>query len=134
VRAVQVAGRSHPARRLAMAPRRIPIDAKLVEGMASVGATDKEIANFLGCSVDTLTRRCADILTKSRADLRVRLRKAQITLALEGNATMLIWLGKQVLDQSDERSRENAGDPNETARQVRDAIRAMRDADGLKAA
>jgi hypothetical protein len=117
-----------------MAPRRIPIDAKLVEGMASVGATDKEIANFLGCSVDTLTRRCADILTKSRADLRVRLRKAQITLALEGNATMLIWLGKQVLDQSDERSRENAGDPNETARQVRDAIRAMRDADGLKAA
>jgi hypothetical protein len=78
------------------------IDATVVEGMASVGATDKEIAEFVGCSVDTLTRRFADNLSKSRADLRVRLRRAQITTALEGNPTMQIWLGKQMLGQADQ--------------------------------
>lgn len=85
-----------------MARPRLTIDPKLVEGMASVGATNIEIAEFAGCSVDTLTRRFADVLTKSRAGMRVRLRQLQWKAAAAGDRTMLIWLGKQELGQADE--------------------------------
>ena len=38
--------------------------------------------------------------------LRMKLRQKQVQLALEGNVTMLIWLGKQYLEQTDVQSRE----------------------------
>jgi len=79
----------------------LEIDPKVVAGMAFVGGTNIEIAEFLGCSVDVLERRFADVLRKKRASIRLRLRRAQLRLAMEGNATMLIWLGKQYLGQSD---------------------------------
>jgi hypothetical protein len=77
------------------------IDAKVVAGMAYVGATTLEIAEFVGCSPDVLERRFADVLRKKRSSMRLRLRRAQIRMAMEGNVTMLIWLGKQYLGQSD---------------------------------
>jgi len=42
-----------------------------------------------------------------RAQTKQALRKKQIDLALSGDKTMLIWLGKNILGQSD--------DPNESA-------------------
>jgi DNA-binding CsgD family transcriptional regulator len=75
--------------------------AETVRGIASAGATNVEIAEFLGCSVDTLTRRIAEDLRKERAGIRISLRKAQIRIVLKGNVAMLIWLGKQMLDQSE---------------------------------
>jgi hypothetical protein len=33
--------------------------------------------------------------------MKIRLRRAQLRLAIDGNVTMLIWLGKQYLGQSD---------------------------------
>lgn len=89
--------------------------------MALCGAYNTEIAEFCGCSVDTLTNRFSDILTKSRAGLRVKLRRAQMKLALSGNATMLIWLGKNMLDQSDKVEIDPKG-AAETARAIRDAL------------
>lgn len=80
---------------------RIPVDTNLVEGLALIGCTDKEIATLSGCSVDTLTRRFADILSKGREGLKVKLRRAQIRAAEGGNVVMLIWLGKQYLAQTD---------------------------------
>lgn len=77
------------------------IDAKVVAGMAYVGATTLEIAEFIGCSPDVLERRFADVLRKRRTSMRLRLRRTQFRLAMEGNVTMLIWLGKQYLGQSD---------------------------------
>ena len=41
-------------------------------------------------------------LTKGRESLKHSLRRAQIKVALGGNATMLIWLGKNLLGQSDQ--------------------------------
>jgi hypothetical protein len=79
----------------------IPIDPKVVEGMASVGATDREIGAFVGCDGDTIGRRFAEVLAKARSGLQTRLRQAQLKLALKGNATMLIWLGKQMLGQKE---------------------------------
>ena len=40
-------------------------------------------------------------MTKGRATLKRRLRRKQLELALEGDKTMLIWLGKQMLGQVD---------------------------------
>jgi AraC-like DNA-binding protein len=68
-----------------------------------------DIAAQLGISNDTLTRRCKRDLgvtftvfsqqKRSRGDNL--LRAAQFKAAMEGNTTMLIWLGKQRLNQSD---------------------------------
>jgi hypothetical protein len=40
-------------------------------------------------------------MAKGRDDLKQSLRRSQIRLALSGNAVMLIWLGKNILGQSD---------------------------------
>jgi len=83
-------------------PPLIKIDPKVVEAMAGVGATDQEIADFCGCAASTITSRFRGILTKSRSTMRTRLRQVQFKLAIAGNPTMCIWLGKQMLDQSDQ--------------------------------
>lgn len=79
----------------------VDIDMKVVEGMASIGGTNVEIAEYLGVSEAVIRKRCKAELLKARANLRLRLRKAQINKALAGNPTMLIWLGKQMLGQAD---------------------------------
>lgn len=84
-----------------MARPKADINGAEVLKLASLYCSDKEIAEWFGVSVDTITRRFADVLAKGRADLKTRIRKAQIRLALKGNAVMLIWLGKQYLGQSD---------------------------------
>jgi DNA-binding CsgD family transcriptional regulator len=81
--------------------RRLAIDERIVEAMASIGGTDAEIADFLGCDPGTIRNRCADVLAKARASMRTRLRRAQFRAALGGNPALLIWLGKQMLGQSD---------------------------------
>ena len=42
-----------------------------------------------------------DYLAKSWENTKYQLRAKQIDMALAGHPTMLIWLGKQILDQSD---------------------------------
>ena len=79
--------------------KKAKIDPAVVEGMAQVGATNQEIADFVGCSEGTVRQRFHDLLVKARASMRLRLRQAQYKAALKGDRTMLIWLGKQVLEQ-----------------------------------
>jgi len=69
--------------------------------LAAIGSTDKEIARWFGVGEDTLRYNFADILQKGREEVKQSLRMAQLKLALSGNATMLIWLGKNLLLQSD---------------------------------
>lgn len=84
-----------------MARPKLDIKETEIEKLASYGCKNIEIADFFNCSVDTITGRFSDILAKGRADLKRRIRKAQIDFALKGNATLLIWLGKNELGQSD---------------------------------
>ena len=72
-----------------------------VEKLASYGCKNVEIADFFNCSVDTITGRFSDILRKGSAELKRTIRKALIDFALKGNATLLIWLGKNELGQRD---------------------------------
>lgn len=77
------------------------IDPDEVEKLAGIGCKDSEIADWFGIKQDTLRYNFADQLTKGREHLKQSLRRAQLSLALGGNAVMLIWLGKNILGQSD---------------------------------
>jgi AraC-like DNA-binding protein len=114
-------------------PRKL-IDPEQVSTLAKIHCTYEEIAAVVGCSTDTLKRRFADCIQKGREEGKASLRRAQFKTALGGNATMQIWLGKQHLGQADDkREKDSAVDPVETARVIREHVRAMRDADGLAA-
>jgi len=68
---------------------------------AEIGMTDREIAEWFMIKEDTLRYNFAEYLTKGRAGMKRRLRAVQLSTALAGNATLLIWLGKNLLGQSD---------------------------------
>lgn len=72
-----------------------------VYSLAQIGATDREIAQWFDIDENTLRYNFSDIMQKGREDLKHSLRRAQLKLALSGNAVMLIWLGKNMLGQSD---------------------------------
>jgi hypothetical protein len=72
-----------------------------VEKLSSCGLTNKEIADALGYDDTTLKRKFENFLTKGRANLKQKLKRKQIQVAMQGNVAMLIWLGKQYLDQSE---------------------------------
>tara|TARA_B100000575_G_scaffold236578_1_gene198552 strand:- start:226 stop:525 length:300 start_codon:yes stop_codon:yes gene_type:complete len=81
-------------------PKKHNIDTKQLQNLARLGCTNIEIADFFGCSENTI-RRYGEYLTKGRAECKMRLRQMQWRSAEKGNVTMQIFLGKQVLGQSD---------------------------------
>jgi hypothetical protein len=74
---------------------------KDVERLAQMGCKDSEIAEWFGVDENTLRYNFSVELLKGKLALSQSLRQAQIRLAMSGNATMLIWLGKNILGQSD---------------------------------
>lgn len=82
-----------------------------VQELASLGCKDSEISNFFGINEDTLKYNFQEYLIKGREELKQSLRRAQIKLALSGNAVMLIWLGKNILGQSDNPVDSSANQP-----------------------
>ena len=82
------------------------IDLEQVRKLAEVGCTDEEIAWIMDIATSTLALRkqrkeFSDIIKKARANLNMSVRRAQVVHGLKGNATLLIWLGKQLLGQRD---------------------------------
>lgn len=76
------------------------VNIKQVKALALVGCTNREIAEYFGVSTQLIKRRFHDVLTKRRARHKSILRRAQWRAAVDGlNPAMLIWLGKQILDQ-----------------------------------
>jgi len=90
-----------------------PIDIEELQKWARAGATLPEMAQRLGVSLATLNRRLAEddpsgeqgewrrALEMAKGDLYVSLRSKQVAMALAGDRTMLIWLGKQYLGQKE---------------------------------
>ncbi len=81
----------------------------LLMSLAAEGYTQVEIATFLGIGERTLSTFLAtnpearDALDRGTILVHASLRRQQIKQALAGDATMLIWLGKQYLGQKDQR-------------------------------
>jgi hypothetical protein len=93
----------------------IEIDLMAVKRLASMMATDVEIATVLGISERSVSR------AKKRADFqaaidqgrnlaKLHLRRVQFDTAMSGNVTMLIFLSKAYLGMSD-RAGESTDDP-----------------------
>jgi hypothetical protein len=81
-----------------------------VEKLGTLGATAGEMAAWFGCGTRTVERRMGKLEGDFRRSydagfgrLKISLRRKQIESAKAGNTTMLIWLGKQLLDQADKR-------------------------------
>lgn len=81
----------------------VPISEEIVGQMAFDGAKNSEIAAVLGVDDGTIKSRFSPILTQKRSARRAALRKKQTDMALRGNVPLLIWLGKQELEQVDRR-------------------------------
>lgn len=73
-----------------------------VEKLAKLWCTNREIAEWFGIEESTLKYNFSDNITKGRSETKQALRRAQLKNALEGNTTMQIWLGKNILGQSDQ--------------------------------
>src|SRR5712671_6294690 len=90
-----------------MAPHRNDIDLSELEKLCQLQCTDEEIAAWFNVSTRTIERRrlepeFAEVMTRGKAKGRISVRRMQMKLLEEGNATMGVWLGKQILGQADQ--------------------------------
>ena len=89
-------------------PRKV-INQKQFESLCAIQCTEEEICNVLDVSEKTLISWCNEMYGESfskvfrqKRDLgKTSLRRNQWKLAENGNSTMQIWLGKQILKQSE---------------------------------
>ena len=70
--------------------------------LAKLHCTNKEMADFFDVPLSTFTDNFRDIITKGKLETKQRLRAAQLKLALNGDRTLLIWLGKNILGPSEQ--------------------------------
>lgn len=111
---------------------RKPVQIDLVElqKLCSLQCTHEEIAAWFNCSVRTIETYAkkpefAEVMARGRAKGRISVRRAQMQLLESGNATMGVWLGKQLLGQRDVTPIELTGaqgKPMELSIEVIDAI------------
>lgn len=88
---------------------RLEIDWEQLDKLCAIHCTKAEIADILGVSEDTIDRRCKEehecsfavYYKKHQAHGKASLRRQQFKTAMKGNPTLLVWLGKQMLGQSD---------------------------------
>lgn len=94
---------------------KIAIDQKIFEKLCAIQCTEVEICSCFDCCEDTLNKWCkenykdengksmtfSEVFAVKRQKGRASLRRAQFQLAEKGNATMLIWLGRNYLGQKD---------------------------------
>lgn len=90
------------------------IDIEELKRWARAGATIQEAAQRLGISDVTLDNRLArpkyrNAWKSAQAELKISLRSKQVQMALAGNVTMLVWLGKQFLGQKDKQEISGTG-------------------------
>lgn len=95
-----------------MSRKKAVLDYVMIEKLASLGCTEYEIAYAIGYTPQHFsTIKKKDQLLREAIDrgsntIKVAIRRAQLKVALpegdyNGNVSMLIWLGKQYLRQSD---------------------------------
>ena len=100
------------ANRGKMGRPRVEIDMEQLAKLCEIHCTLEETAGFFDCSADTIERRVAEqteyatfaeYAAQHRGKGRTVLRRLQYQKAIKGDTKMLIWLGKQHLDQRDKK-------------------------------
>ena len=77
------------------------VDPDEVYRMAEIGCTMEEMSHFFQVDRETIKYNFWPYIKRAEVELWKKIRVKQIEVAMEGNPTMLIWLGKNMLGQSD---------------------------------
>jgi hypothetical protein len=80
----------------------VVLDTEQLKLLVKIGCTMDEIVEVLKVSKDTIERRYMADVYAARKERNVVIRRKQYQLAMEGDRTMLVWLGKQWLGQTDQ--------------------------------
>ena len=88
---------------------KVPIDFKLLENLCGIQCTMEEIAMVMSVTVETIDARCqeehgitfSEYYQQKKAKGKSSLRHKQWQVAMSGDKTLLVWLGKQHLGQTD---------------------------------
>lgn len=91
-------------------PRPVEIDYDALRKLCGIQCTEAEAAAYLGVHVNTLAaaiqrdhgKTWKEYFEENRGAGLISLRRRQYERAMEGNPTMLIWLGKNWLGQTDQ--------------------------------
>lgn len=87
---------------LVVGRNKVVVPPQEVEDLASIGCTDRDIANWFGIDENTLRYSFSDNLIKGREDLKISLRRAMLKNACVNlNAAVQIFLAKNMLGMSD---------------------------------
>lgn len=87
----------------------IALDWEEFDKLCGLQCTLREIACWFKCSEDTIENHVkrrhkmdfSDYFEQKRGTGKIALRRKQYDIAMNGNVTMLIWLGKQYLGQAE---------------------------------
>lgn len=74
---------------------------KQLESLAQCGCTNDEISAVLQHPFSTLYHNYGEVIKRGRNSRNASLRHKQYQVAMTGDRTLLIWLGKQYLGQQD---------------------------------
>lgn len=86
------------------------VDLDEIRELAAEGNSLKQIRRVLHISESTMQRKdIHNAWEEGRAELEVNIRHWQIEAAKAGNVQMLIWLGKNILGQTDGKQAESGG-------------------------
>lgn len=105
-----------------------PVDLNLLDKLAEIQCSVKEMSFILGVSEDTLNRRYAAVLEKGRNKGKRALRQSMYDKAIDGNVVMQIWLSKNWLGMADKvetsiDAKVNAPSQEEIQKQICDKIK-----------
>lgn len=92
-----------------MARPKKKIDKEQFEKLCGLQCTIEEFCCYFDCDDETLSKWCKRTYNKSFSEIfkikrgsgKISLRRKQFEVAMSGNPTMLIWLGRNYLNQTD---------------------------------
>jgi DNA invertase Pin-like site-specific DNA recombinase len=97
---------------MAKVKRSYKLDKEIIERLALIMCSYEEIAMVMETSVDNLKKRYKEVIDKGRAEGKKGLRRAQYEKAVKDkDVRMLIFLGKNYLDQKDQPSETESNEP-----------------------
>lgn len=92
---------------------KIEFSLEQLEALCRLNCTHEEIAAYFNVSLKTVQNRYKEdeefrrAVDTGKAQGKLSLRRKQIELVDNGNASMAIWLGKNLLDQTDKQEIDN---------------------------
>lgn len=115
-----------------MARPRKTFDWEQFDKLCALQCTGEEIASFFQIDYDTLNAICkreadmgfSECFAQKSVDGKISLRRRQFQAAMEGNGTMMVWLGKNWLSQQDSLQVDNTSSDGSMAMSL-DVVKAL---------